>query len=80
MTQTFRAHFDGKVLIPVHEVDLPIGCDLAVQVEIEDASGTRASVIEERRARLRAATGTVTGGEPIPLEALRREYLYEDRL
>ena len=38
MTKTFRAHFDGKVIVPDEPVDLPLNQRLIVQVEIEPAS------------------------------------------
>ena len=33
MTQTIRAYFDGKALIPDEPVDLPLNCALTLTVE-----------------------------------------------
>ena len=35
MTRTFKARFDGKVLVPEGPVDLPTGASLEVQVAIQ---------------------------------------------
>ncbi|MEX2212567.1 MAG: hypothetical protein WD768_00470 [Phycisphaeraceae bacterium] len=35
MTKTIKAHFDGKVLIPDEEVDLPVNQPLMVEVREE---------------------------------------------
>jgi hypothetical protein len=34
MTQTFTAHFDGKVIVPDEPVQLPVGQPLRVQLEL----------------------------------------------
>lgn len=34
MTQTIRAHFDGKVIVPDEPVQLPVGQPLRIQVEV----------------------------------------------
>jgi hypothetical protein len=36
MTKSFKARFDGKVLVPEGPVDLPTGASLEVQVAIQD--------------------------------------------
>jgi hypothetical protein len=38
MTTTLRARYDGKVLIPVGQIDLPVGQEVQLQV-VSDASG-----------------------------------------
>ena len=39
---TFRAHFDGRVLIPDEGVDLPTGCELEVRaVPVSESDATR---------------------------------------
>ena len=32
MTETLKAHFDGRVIVPDEPVDLPVGCPLVVHV------------------------------------------------
>lgn len=82
MSLSFRAHFDGKFLVPDEPVDLPIGRQVAIQVLDSTGNGapqgSTKSLIDDRRARFRAfAGGASVGG--VPLDALRRENLYEDR-
>jgi hypothetical protein len=52
MTTTLRARFDGKVLIPLGPVDLPIGAEL--DIEVRDRSdperGSPAAVLRAMRA------------------------------
>jgi hypothetical protein len=47
---TLRAHFDGKVLIPVGPVDLPVGKELEVDVRetegMRPQSGSAARLLE----------------------------------
>jgi hypothetical protein len=43
MTQTNKAHFDGKAIIPDEPVQLPLGQHLTVWVELPDASESRFS-------------------------------------
>ena len=76
MTRALKAHFDGKFLVPDEPVDLPVNEPLQVVVSAEDRKA-RPSDIEERLRALEAATGTISA-PPIPLEALRRENLYDD--
>jgi len=81
MTVTIKAHFDGKVIVPDEPVDLPVGRWLEVQVRplaTEDASHQEVLSIEEKLRRLDQITGWISGPS-IPLEALRRENLYEER-
>jgi len=85
MTETFRAHFDGTVLVPDEPVDLPLGEPLKIRLSRLSPTGGPAIIdpmagltIEEKLERLRAASGRIAGPE-IPLEALRRENLYDER-
>lgn len=81
MPITIRAHFDGKVIVPDEPIDLPVDQPLEVELKplvAEDAETPRVLSIEETRKRLAQATGRITGPS-IPLEALRRENLYEER-
>ena len=41
MTQTIRAHFDGKVIVPDQPVQLPVGQPLRVHLELEEPSSPR---------------------------------------
>ncbi len=77
MAVTIRAHFDGKVIVPDEPVDLPVNQRLEVEMKpIED--DTSASAIAERLRRLAQASGRIAG-PVVPLDALRRESLYEER-
>jgi hypothetical protein len=81
MTVTIKGHYDGKVIVPDEPVDLPVGRWLEVQVRplaTEDASHQEVLSIEEKLRRLDQVTGWISGPS-IPLEALRRENLYEER-
>lgn len=79
MSQTIRAHFDGKVFVPDEAVHIPAGQEVHV-LPTASGNGTPPSdpLIHDRRERLRAyAGGLAMGG--IPLDATRRENLYQDR-
>ncbi len=76
MVQTIRAHFDGKVIIPDEPVQLPINQPLAITLT-EFSTSEVDDLIQTRLARLRASSGRIDG-PAIPLDALRRENLYED--
>ena len=74
MTMTIRAHFVGKVLVPEEPFDLPLELELRV---LEPMSPPE--VIRDRLARLAKATGHIKDAPHVPLEALRRENLYDER-
>jgi hypothetical protein len=81
MSITIRAHYDGKVIVPDEPLDLPVDQPLEVVLEPVVEAGSESSsqqTIKERLERLRQATGIISGPS-IPLEALRRENLYEER-
>jgi hypothetical protein len=81
MTQTIHVRFDGKALIPEEPVDLPVGERLTVQLIPQTrpaADDTSPDAIAERIRLLREGAGRIKTAKPIPLEALRRENLYED--
>jgi hypothetical protein len=67
-------------------LDLPVGLPMELELKVpafQDLPSEEPvpeEVIRDRLRRLAAATGTVKGVPPIPLEALRRENLYEERL
>jgi len=69
-----KAHFDGKTIVPDEPVDLPINQPLEFELKQPEPEWDP----EKARAALKriAARAKPVG---IPLEALRRENLYEDR-
>jgi len=78
MAIKIRAHYDGKTIVP----DEPLDLDVGEQVEITVQPVTvpqAARTIEERRAALKRIVSRAVPAN-IPLEALRRENMYEDRL
>jgi hypothetical protein len=82
MSLTIRAHFDGKVIVPDEPVDLPVDQPLEVElkpIEAEVDRSQRELSIEERLRRLEQTAGRISGPS-IPLDALRRENLYEERV
>ena len=52
MTTAFRAHFDGKAIVPEEPVDLPTDCVLEIKVSLAEESETAATGL----ARLREMT------------------------
>ena len=52
MTTAFRAHFDGKVIVPDEPVDLPTDCVLEIRVSLAEESETAPTGL----ARLREMT------------------------
>jgi predicted DNA-binding antitoxin AbrB/MazE fold protein len=81
MSLVIRAHYDGRVIVPDEPVDLPVGQPLEVELRLIPTEIERSQdelSIEERQRRLAQASGRISG-PLIPLEALRRENLYEER-
>jgi hypothetical protein len=80
MSLTFRAHFDGKVIVPDEPVDLPTGqsLDVTLQPSADASSSNSQTSIEQRLQALERITGRIRG-VAIPDEALRRENLYDER-
>lgn len=85
MTRHVRAHFDGRVLVPDESVDLPINQPLELEVRpcATNAAGNGEAppspeLIRERLRTLDEFFRLPLLGE-VPLEALRRENLYEER-
>ncbi len=81
MSLTFRAHFDGNVIVPDEPVDLPVGEPLTLVVNpiprgVDPMEGL---TLEEKLARFNALSGRIKG-VTISDEALRRENIYEERL
>jgi len=87
---TLRAHFDGKVIVPDEPVDLPVGAPLEVEVRTPNGVSPQVAAAMEAAKdpsdtarRLEALERFVSFGVPgtnIPLEMLRREHLYDDRV
>jgi hypothetical protein len=78
MTVRIKAHFDGKTIVPDEPVDVPAGTTAVVEFSAASPvfpMPTR----QERRAALERIISQSIQGVGIPLEALRRENLYEDR-
>jgi hypothetical protein len=72
------------VLVPDEPVDLPLHQPLQIEVVSTHPAGANgqhsgnAPSVEERRRRLRASAGALSG-PVLSDEALRRENLYDDR-
>lgn len=76
MSTVIRMHFDGRVFIPEGPVDVPINEPL--DFELKQAADEPSWDPEKAKAAIRriASRAKPVG---IPLEALRRENIYEDR-
>ncbi len=84
---TIRAHYDGAAIVRDETVELPINQPLQSQVieaAREEGSMDSGLLPEAERERRRAAwerfLSRAIHCPDVPLEALRRENLYEDRL
>jgi len=42
-----KAHFDGKVLVPDEPVDLPVNCELEVQIQVAAQNGSGEKPLEK---------------------------------
>lgn len=80
MTQVLRGHYDGKVIVPDEPVSFPVDEPLVIRIESGPTSPVRPdqATIHDRLARQARVTGRIAGPS-IPLEALRRENLYDER-
>lgn len=74
MAIVIRAHFDGKTIVPDEPVDLPVNEPLEFEFKPREPDWDP----EKAKAAIRriASRAKPVG---IPLEALRRENMYEDR-
>jgi hypothetical protein len=78
MAISFRAHFDGKVIVPDEPVDLPV--DQPLNIEAQPALKVHAALSEEEwHAALDRLVARAIPGLNISDESLRRENLYEER-
>jgi hypothetical protein len=85
---TIRAHFNGRVIVPLEPVDLPVDAALELEVKRSNAfSPEVAAAMEAARdpadtaGRLVALSEFVAHavkGAAIPIEMLRREHMYGD--
>ena len=74
MAITIRMRFDGKVFIPEEPVDVPLNEPLDFEYKPPEPKWDP----EKAKAALRRLVSKAVDAN-IPLEALRRENLYEDR-
>jgi hypothetical protein len=68
MTQTIKAHFDGKVIVPDEPLQFPVGQALRVHVELVEATSPRFADLLQFEADLPDA--------PQDLSAQHDHYLY----
>lgn len=68
MTQMITAHFDGKVLVPDEDVELPVGQPLRLQIELANSAPPRFADLLSLEADLPDA--------PADLAAQHDHYLY----
>ena len=76
MSVVIRLHYDGKTLVPEEPVDLPINESIEAELRIPEPRLSE-DEIKRRRAALRRFASHAVKGANIPLEALRRENMYE---
>jgi hypothetical protein len=71
-----KAHYDGKTIVPDEPVDLPVNEPL--EFELRQSSAEFVWDPEKAKAAIRRITSRA---KPVglPLEALKRENVYEDR-
>lgn len=72
-----RVHYDGKTIVPEEPIDVPV--DQTFEADLYVEPGKPEDDFERRRAALHRVASRGVRGVSIPLEALRRENLYEDR-
>ncbi len=77
MAIRIRAHYDGKTIVPDEPIDVPV--DQTFEADLYLESKEHENDFERRRAALHRIAARGVRGVSIPLEALRRENLYEDR-
>jgi hypothetical protein len=78
MVISFKAHFDGKVIVPDEPVDLPV--DQPLSIEAQPIPKLYADLSEEEwHAALDQLVARAIPGLDISDESLRRENLYEER-
>ena len=79
MAISFRAHFDGKVIVPDEPVDLPV--DQPLNIEAQPVPRMHVDLSQEEwHAALDRLVARAIPGLKITDESLRRENIYEERL
>jgi hypothetical protein len=76
MSVFIRVHYDGKTIVPDEPVDLPINQPMEAEFRIPE-SRLDENEIKRRLEALTRLEATAVKGANIPLEALRRENMYE---
>jgi hypothetical protein len=76
MAIVIRAHYDGKAIVPDEPVDLPVDTPITAELTVIEEKLAPAD-IKRRLAAWRRFSARAVKGASIPLEALRRENMYE---
>jgi len=76
MAIVIKAHLEGKAVVPDEPLDLPINQPIEVEFRVTD-DRLSDEEIKRRRAALKRFASHAVKGVSIPLEALRRENMYE---
>lgn len=77
MTLRIKAHYDGKVFVPDEPVSAAAGAAAVIELPAESVF-PMAATREERRAALERAFSLAVKGVGLPLEATRRENMYDE--
>jgi hypothetical protein len=75
MTRTIRGHFDGKVIVPEEQVDLPVNLSLEFHVELVQGLNVPD---EDWEAALKRLKANGVKGLSIGEESLKREAIYSE--
>jgi len=70
------AHFDGRVIVPHEQIQLPAGEPLTVEVETRESPSSQSP--EARRAAIERLNSRPIKGLSIPPKALTREAKYSE--
>ncbi|MEX2218145.1 MAG: hypothetical protein WD749_05240 [Phycisphaerales bacterium] len=73
-----KAHFDGRVFIPDHPIQLPAGAEVVLDVTSRSPSGTETNGPTDQLRRAREMVFGSLEVPPLPPEAMRRESMYRD--
>lgn len=76
MSVIIKAHFDGKTIVPDEPVNLPLGTPITAELTVVEPA-VPADEIKRRLAALRQLEAMAVKGVSIPLEASRRENMYD---
>ncbi len=75
MPQFIRARYNGQVFVPEEPVDIREG---ELGILVFTPLHTSSAVSDEQEGALRRLMSTGVEGTHIPIDALRREHLYEE--